>query len=362
LANRTGQRAPRRWRDLHWSTKLCLLATGLGLLLAGAEVSARLYWMLGRKTPFFGTQRIWRTYFPEVAESLVDQAPAARRDAPFAVLVLGPSVWHPFFGDLGARLEKGLAHKLGRPVRVYNASYPTRNSRDALVLYRHLADHRFHLVLVYHGINDAAMNNCPASLYRNDYTHVARYKSLQLLEHHPEHPWLAFPFTLLDHFNRGAMKFGLVDEASLKYIELGNEVKTPPAFRANLEAILALARERGDPVLLTTFAYYLPGNYSQEAMLAHRLDYARHLAPVEMWGPPRGVTRTVNAHNAIVRDLAAHTPDVRFVDLARLMPASGRYYNDPCHLSARGCRAMAKLLLEHVAWDQLARPWKGTGP
>jgi hypothetical protein len=85
-----------------------------------------------------------------------------------------------------------------------------------------------------------------------------------------------------------------------------------------------------------TFAAYVPENYSREAFNKKQLDYDLHRAPIEWWGRPEHVLATVAVHNEIVRDLAAQHKDVSFVDQARLMPGSGRYFNDPCHLTVLG--------------------------
>jgi hypothetical protein len=53
----------------------------------------------------------------------------------------------------------------------------------------------------------------------------------------------------------------------------------------NLTAILDLAGQRGDRVLLMTFATYLPADYSLQAFLEKRLDYGLHsAAPIEILG------------------------------------------------------------------------------
>jgi hypothetical protein len=325
------------------------------LLLFGLEMGSRAYWTLGKQVPFLGTRHIWKTFFPEVNASHVELAPCDHHTRTFHVLILGPSVWHPSYGgDMAEQLQNRLQEHLGRPVRVYNASSPGRTSRDALVVYRHLANHRFDLVLFYHGINDAFLNNCPSSWFKNDYSHATRFKNLRLLDQEPEHTWFAFPYTIRYHFNRWCEQLKLTSEPNLKWSDEGKNVKSAAAFRGNVKAILALARQRGDRVLLSTFAYYVPAGYSKEACLAHKLDYDRHLAPVEHWGSPEGVTRCVNIQNDIIRDLAGQAPGVVLVDLARLMPTGKGYFDDPCHLTPTGRERMVSLLLQHVDWKSLS--------
>jgi hypothetical protein len=82
------------------------------------------------------------------------------------------------------------------------------------------------------------------------------------------------------------------------------------SFRHNLGAILDLAKQRGDRVLLVTFATYVPENYSLEAFKEKRLDYGLHLTPIDVWGDREHVLQTVAVHNEIVRSLAAQHEEV----------------------------------------------------
>jgi hypothetical protein len=95
-------------------------------------------------------------------------------------------------------------------------------------------------------------------------------------------------------------------------------------------------------MLIMTFATYVPENYSREAFKNKQLDYGLHRAPIEWWGAPEHVLATVAVHNEIVRSMAAQHTNVLFVDQASLMPQSGRYFNDPCHLTVLGSTEFVK--------------------
>lgn len=121
-----------------------------------------------------------------------------------------------------------------------------------------------------------------------------------------------------------------------------------------VERILALAARRGDPVLLMTFATYLPENYSLEAFRAKRLDYRLHRVPIEKWGagrmcrPPLRSRATSCAWPSNIRRRG-------FVDQARLLPGSGRYFNDPCHFTVAGSEKFVENLLPAVLSGLRAR-------
>lgn len=97
-----------------------------------------------------------------------------------------------------------------------------------------------------------------------------------------------------------------------------------------------------------TFAAHVPQDYSADAFEAKRLDYELHLSPIELWGRPEDVPSTLARHSAVVRSLADRYPEALFVDQARLMDGSARYFNDVCHLTVEGSVRFAENLLPEV--------------
>lgn len=338
--------APRRsvrWRNLRRAQKLCVLGLGLLLLVLGLEGVARLYWWRVKGVTKISPEAIWRTAYTEMADSGIDGVAPYHGDKTFDVLLLGASVLHPCCGDVAARLQRRLGQKLGRPVRVLNLSFPGRTTVESRMKYAHLADRRFDLVLVYHAINDTYVNNCPHGAFRPDYSHVSHIAQMQALERHPEVSWFCLPYTikyLLPHLGQGWRLTGC--HWDLRY---GSELRTPPSFEANLEAIATMAENRGDPLMLASFASYVPANYSREAFKAHRLDYGTHYAPVEAWGEPANLIRGLAAHNAAIRRVAARHQTL-FVDVAGQMPPGRLYFDDPCHLAPEGCRRFVELIVD----------------
>lgn len=336
-----------RWRQLGWRTRLLLAVTYGILLLAGLEVLCRFFWLAHKKVPPLGTDRIFFTFFPEWEPSGVALAPRDRSDDVCDVLILGPSVWHAGFGDLGPRFGYSLEKEIGRKVRVFNLSYPGRTSRDALLLYRRLADRRFDLVVVYHSINDQYMNNIPADRYRHDYSHASRFEQLALVRKHPEHSWFVLPLTLRCLKSKMRDGLGLSTQPDMKFRHLAVEPKTAPDFRGNIEKILDLARRRGDRVLLTTFVSYIPAEDGE--------NYVLNVKNIGGWGTPQSVRRCLDVHNDIVRQLAARDPNVLFADLDPVMPADELHFKDCCHLTPLGCERFIDLLMPRVDWSVLMK-------
>jgi hypothetical protein len=361
-----GTPAPRmhtRWRQLRLSRKVCIVGLALLLLLAGLEGIARLYWWRAKGVLRLGREAIWRTTYPEVAASGIDSVAPYHGDRSFDVLLLGASVLYPKCGDIAVRLRDRLAEKLGRPVRVINLAYPGRTSVESRMKYARLKDRRFDLVLFYEAINDAYLNNCPPGEFRADYTHVRHIAQMRALEQHPEVGWFVLPYTaqyLAINSADGAARWRLGtnirtwDRWDMRY---GGDLRTPPSYEANLEAVADLAERRGDPLLLATFASYIPSNYSLEAFQAHQLDYAGHVCPVETWGTPAHVRRAIGVHNQAARRVAAHRGTL-FVDVANRLPPGRLYFDDPCHLTQEGCRQFVELVVQGLEPGRLGNRQK----
>ena len=134
-----------------------------------------------------------------------------------------------------------------------------------------------------------------------------------------------------------------------EWLRHGEEIRSPGPFRDNIEAILDLARERGERVALLTFALYVPEDYSPAAFASRALDYGAHGVPVELWGERRNVERSVAAHNEVIRSLSAERDDVLFVDAAASIAKTGRHFDDACHLSVEGSAELARSVVEALA-------------
>jgi hypothetical protein len=324
-----------RWGDLRLATKVAVAAFLVLLLVGPLELAARFYWHHVKGIRGTSAEAIWRTFYPEVADSGIDRLVPGRGNE-FKVLLLGGSVLHPSFGSIAARLGTALEAKLGRSVRVVNLAYPGMTSRDSRIKYEHFADHRFDLVLVYDGINDVHLNNTPPGGFRPDYSHAARYAQQYALRRHPEVRWFTLPYTA-DYLARQlGNRWMLTSEPRREWQKHGDDVRTPPSFEANLDAIAAEGARRGDPVVLMTFAYHLPANYTAEAFAARKLDYDGHVSPATMWGQPHNLPPTLDLQNEAVRRVAARH-GLPLIDQRSALPGGKRYFHDPCHLTDAGC-------------------------
>lgn len=321
------------------------------LLLLPLECTARLFWV-ARGTPFLTAQRrIYRSFYPNVAE--VERNPPAAEDDCFDVLLLGGSVLHSNYGDIEHLLRERLIRASGRCVKVHNVSAPAHTSLDSLYKYTHLSKLPFDLVVVYHGINETRANNCPSSVFRDDYSHLSWYRLINRFERKADARWFALPYTTAFVVGKIADKMGWsgclpTHRPSKEALEFGCDVKTAAPFRRNLQGILELAQQRSQPVLLMSFAYHSPAEYSEERFDGRTLDYTVHASATELWGKQECVVAALDLQNATLQELIGEFPGSSWVDQNGLIPKQGEFFNDICHFTHEGSERFVENLLPAV--------------
>ncbi len=255
----------------------------------------------------------------------------------------------PYFAERGLR------------VRVASTGIPAHMTYDSLWKYRHWYEgYDFDLVIFYHGINDARANNYPRDVFRDDYTQFSYYQrfrpAFDWIERHPRLSrsflvsWvvklsLGAKSILAPEFQREAPYNNPLDDP---WRGEAGDLKTPPVFARNVEAVIELAAERDHPLLLLTYAYYVPEGYSNERFLAGDLDYsfAEESVATEVWGWSHHVQAAIEAHDEVIREIAARRPEVLFFDMERYMPKDGEHFIDICHWTDRGQARFARGIVE----------------
>ena len=335
------------------------------ILFVCAEATARIYWRVCCDISLLKPEEILYAFYPELRASgelpevlrVVTPTQAAHTDDFYDILLLGGSVLHKSWASVEMELREQLAYLRHRKVRIFNLAMPAHTSRDSWLKYAALRDARFDLVIFYHGINEARVNNAPPDVFREDYSHYSWYEAVNTLAPYHGTAFLALPYTL--HYLAISARHNLGKDHHIptyvirkEWLKHGRESRSAASFKQNLSAILDLASQRGDQMLLMTFATYVPENYSREAFNKKQLDYTLHRAPIEWWGLREHVLATVAVHNEIVRDLAQRHRNVLFVDQAHLIPGSGRYFNDPCHFTALASNEFVKNIVNLLGQKQ----------
>jgi hypothetical protein len=249
----------------------------------------------------------------------------------------------------------------GLKVRVASAGIPAHMTYDSLWKYRYWYDgYDFDLVIFYHGINDARANNYPREAFRADYTQFSYYQrfrpAFDWIEQHPKLSrsflvtWvmkltLGAKSILAPDFQREAPYNNPLDDP---WRAEAGDLKTPPVFANNVEAVMALAESRDQPFLLLTYTYYVPDGYSNERFLAEDLDYSfvEESVATEVWGWSHHVQSAIEAHDVVIRETAAEHPEILFFDMERYMPKDGKHFIDICHWTDLGQERFAQGVVE----------------
>ncbi|MCY2966554.1 MAG: hypothetical protein NT069_23475 [Planctomycetota bacterium] len=316
--------------------RLAFLAIYLVFCWALFLVGTRVYWYVAANVPLTRNPSVWDEYYPRIRMVGLADSRVARTDDRFDVLLLGGSVLESTWGTIEADLAERLERLIPGRFRIFNLAQQAFTSRDSVVQYEHLDRNQFDLVIVYDGINDVRMNLSPPELFRDDYSHCQRYSSF---ERHREHGVPSLPEVALDRAKSAydSLQLGTVDPKLLDYAA---EPQSPRTLRANLERIADLAKERGDPLLLLTYAWHIPAEYTLDKFSSGELDYSqdfRSRCAVELWGRPEHVVRALELQNQEIRNLAGNRAGARFIDLHNLLSAAGENFVDPCHLTEVGC-------------------------
>ena len=331
-------RAPRSLRRRALFRFLWVAYVG-GLLLA-AGWGYRVYRLASASSSVHTGHEYWRINYPELAQSGVLDADLRADDGYVDVLLLGASVLEEASRELEARLRD----EFGERLRVYQLCRAAHTSRDSVLKYSRIRDKHFDLIINYDGVNDVRMNCCPEEEFRDDYTHCGWYRSMARKE--------AAETVSLAELLEDEVRFSIpLGEPEPELLQYGSRIKTERPFRDNLAEIIAAAREQNIPVMLMTFAYHIPENYTRDKFDKRELDYGkgRHELPAELWGTPGNLARTLDRQNLMIDELASRYDNVFIVDMRRLMPADGLHFSDPCHLTKEGNRRFVDNMMPAVS-------------
>jgi hypothetical protein len=324
------------------------IVVGLLLLVVGTEVALRGMWKFAFGLSFTRPD-YFTLFYPEISRA--EYAPIRPNPDAYNVLFLGGSVLQGgVHSQIDVRLRETLARRTGQKVRIYNLASVGHSTLDSFYKYQRLSHQQFDLVIVYHGINEVRANNCPAEIFRDDYSHYAWYELINELHRRRPKSYFVTPYSLRfltlhgkHHFQKH--KYIPRHHPPPAWLDYGAELKTPGPFEANLRKIVELANAKREPVLLMTFAYHLVDGYTDEAFQNRQLDYSDPFAPVGLWGKPDNVRRAVDEHNRRIIKVAQESKCF-FVDQRSLMPPEGEFFNDVCHLTHEGTRQFVANMLD----------------
>ena len=318
------------------------------------ETSSRIYWKLTAKVPLTEPGKIPISFYPEL--EAVNRLNPSADDNYHDILLLGGSVLNDQWGNVSTELRRLLEEKEVNNIRIFNLAIPAHTSRDSLLKYKALKNHRFDQVIFYHGINETRANNIPRNLFKTDYSHFDWYAIVNAMATSNHNSTLALPLTIKylnllinNHLSRETR--APRHSPKKAWIHHGSDHKSTSSIRKNAKEIAEIASKRGDKLAIATFSLYVPQNYSLERFKAKQLDYQLHLTPLELWGNPGHVITAIKAHNKELIDIAKHNKAIQLVRIDESMPKGANYFNDPCHLTPSGSHELAKIFAQSIYSD-----------
>lgn len=313
--------------------------------------------------PFFKMDKLIWHFYPEIKQLEKDYNESK---AQLKILVLGGSVVNSkVYCDLSQKLPKSLRDNLDSniSVQVFSLGQNGHTSLDSKNKLNEIQHLHFDYVFFYHGINDSRANNIPNVYFDMDYNHFAYYKLVNIINGHPEKKIIVSPFAIHYIYNQLVqiilpkpqvppfyIVLGETVEDSL-YWDQGDQIKTKKSFQKNLNSIYASVKSTGrTKLILFSYAYYHPENYSLSSFVKKELDYAEQKWPTEIYGRPENVVKAIQAHNEILISYKNRS-NVLWYDFNTVIPKNAQYFNDICHLTDNGCEWMSDILANIISYD-----------
>ena len=319
------------------------------------EVSLRLVLCVSAVAGFIHPSKLIYRYYPELIP--IEQASILNTDSTYDVLILSCSVLHKDWVDIVKEMNACIQVPKGfNQVKIYNASGVGHGSRDNLVKYDLLRDKHFDAVIYYDAINDSRLNNCPANVFKDDYSHYEWYDEINTITRHKEMDITVLPFFYdwmkikwKAAFDKDAYipkHFALRPE----WLQYGSDLKSVHCYERNLKQVMDEAKEQHARFLYFTFAYYLPVDYSLPKFKNKTLDYnfCDHSRETEIWGTGANVKRFIDTINVSSKAWVEPYPNARWIDLNAHYPKGGKYFADVCHFSPEGIREFAGMVCGEV--------------
>lgn len=328
----------------------------LGVLLILVEMIARIFVAVSFQTSLLTPDLLKDNFYPELDFELNENKAS--------ILILGGSVLYNEIIPIelnGISYETSfcaLSELNSSNLEVINLAQPGHNTMDSWYKYEYLKNQMFDYVFLYHGINDTRANNWPADKFDKNYRHIEFYDDLYVVQRHPELPFITAFFTFDWFLHTVAKKnknylpkelfTGLLSGSPEDFLLFGSQIKTESTFERNVKNVISLSEQKTEMLVISTYAYYAPDNYSYEAFKAQELDYDQQIFPTELYGLPENVVKGLMAHNAVINELATLYPAIYMIDIEQEIPRSSEYFDDICHLTENGCALLGHLLEDVV--------------
>lgn len=291
-------------------------------------------------------------YYPGIDKATSEQI--EDNNETIDILFLGGSVLHTDWGTIEHELEQQLSSTYSCHINIHNLAIPAHTSLDSRIKYNLLAHQQYDIVLLYHGINEVRFNNCPDDVFSDDYSHIEFYNQLNSITS-PLSKVSILPYTYNLLKMRIRQKLGgkmLSQHApNEEWLEYGSDIKTANSFYSNYKFIVEMAKKNNTAVVIPTFAYYIPEEYSFSKFRNKQLAYNLHKNSIEIWGNKDNVEKGIVTHNKAIHKLQADNSlvDNMFViELNDSLTKNKKNFDDICHLTPDGSAEYVSLILPTI--------------
>lgn len=328
------------------------------------EISVRFYFYTAWNVPLFNKEEMLYHYYPEldgIKKKYYNDTSVVK------VLILGGSaVTASLYCDLSFELRTLYReHQLDeRSISIYNLARSGQTSFDSKIKRQYLADLKFDYTFIYDGFNDCRANNIPTENFDINYKHFTYYNEVILYQDYIKGHFSILPFTFNYIWITIKNKILSTPHVPPYYIVIGTkvlnadfwnngkDVKTIQSFSKNLNDIYKIQLEIPDQqLILSTYAFYSPENYTLDNFYHKKLDYDEQKWPTEIYGEPRFIVNCVKDHNKILESWK-DSSHVTVLQLDSIIPKNKLYYNDICHLTDSGCIIMGQQIFDIIQKDE----------
>lgn len=197
----------------------------------------------------------------------------------------------------------------------------------------HLFDLKPDAVILYHGFND--LEASLTTPFASDYSHSRRnfgevYSRIRLASYVPNfRAWKSYAFLKGKLMGFGNVRHDLLSSIRVKKADLDNPFMGLETERRNIEHLVHLCRANQIQVILSTFAYHVYSQVTQDRLVLKYRD-------------------GVQMENAMLRNLARQH-SLPLVDIASLIPDDDAYFVDTVHFTPQGMQFLADQFAGRVA-------------
>ena len=249
------------------------------------------------------------------------------------ILLLGGSVM--FNRHMSDKLKPKLQEIFPqKKIELVNASLRSHTTASSALKIKLLKEYQFDYVFIYHGINDLWVNHAAEENYQEDYSHFNSWYKRGWLLNNSTIARSAFNFfsLLKPHVDR---QYIFPKKEFMNRCDYCSTV----SFANNINTIITTANAYHSKVLLITFAFNIPKNYSRNEFLENKLGYINpdnyNKTDVFNWGTPAYVTTGITKHNDIIRSIAKQQNTMLW-DADKALSDHIEWFGDVCHFNDEG--------------------------